>query len=168
MDLIALEEIRRLKYRYARCLDLKLWDEFADVFTEDAVAAYGTRAHPEPLTLHGRNAIVDFMRTNLGPSVITVHFCSQPEIDIDGDTASGTWCFEDTVIATEYRVMIKGSAFYEDTYRREADGQWRISRIGYRRTYEAMLSLDDLPSFRLLANRWVDGAAERAVSESHR
>lgn len=156
MDLIALEEIRRLKHRYARSLDLKQWDEFADVFTEDAVAEYGTRAYQEPLTLAGRDAIVGFMRDNLGPGVITVHFCSQPEIDVDGDAATGTWCFEDTVIAVEHRLVIKGSAFYEDEYRREPDGAWRISRTGYTRTYEMMLSLDDLSSFRLLANRWAD------------
>jgi len=159
VDLIALEEIRRLKYRYARTLDLKLWDEFADVFTEDAVAAYGTKAYQEPLTLTGRDEIVGFMREKLGSGVTTVHFCSQPEIEVDGDTASGTWCFEDTVIATEHRVVIKGSAFYEDEYRRCADGAWRISRIGYQRTYEAMLSLDDLPSFRMLANRWAEPPA---------
>ena len=159
MDLIALEEIRRLKYRYARTLDLKRWDEFADVFTEDAVAAYGTKAYHEPLTLRGRDAIVGFMREKLGPSVITVHVCTQPEIEIDGDTASGTWCFEDTVIVTEHRVMIKGAAYYEDEYRREGDGRWRISRIGYQRTYEMMLTLDDLPGFRMLANRWADAPA---------
>ena len=33
MDLAALEEIRRVKYRYLRCVDLKLWDEIAEVFT---------------------------------------------------------------------------------------------------------------------------------------
>ena len=36
MDLAALEEIRRVKYRYLRCVDLKLWDEIAEVFTPDA------------------------------------------------------------------------------------------------------------------------------------
>ena len=33
MDLVALEEIRQVKYRYLRCVDLKLWDEMAGVFT---------------------------------------------------------------------------------------------------------------------------------------
>lgn len=155
MDLIALEELRRLKYRYARCLDLKLWDEFADVFTEDAEATYGTHALGEPLVLKGRAAIVEFMRGALDANIITVHFMSQPEIDIDGDTASGTWCFEDTVIAPEHRTVIKGSAYYNDTYRRE-DGVWRIASTGYTRTWEASLSLDDLPSFNLLANRWAE------------
>ena len=40
MDLEALEAIKRLKYRYLRCLDQKLWDEIGECFTEDATAAY--------------------------------------------------------------------------------------------------------------------------------
>ena len=44
MDLATLEEIRQVKYRYLRCVDQKLWDEIADVFTPDATADYGTPA----------------------------------------------------------------------------------------------------------------------------
>jgi hypothetical protein len=86
--------------------------------------------------------------------MITTHFACQPEIDVDGDDATGIWSFEDTVIATAHRVVIAGAAFYEDRYTRCEDGHWRIRHTGYQRTYEAMLSLDDLPSFRLTANRW--------------
>ena len=99
-SLVALEEIRRLKHRYLRCVDLKLWDELADTFTADATAHYGTPAMGEPLNLSGRDEIVGFMRGHLGPDIITEHFAAQPEIDVNGDTATGTWCFEDTVIAT--------------------------------------------------------------------
>ncbi len=154
MDLAALEEIKRLKHRYLRCVDTKNWDEIADTFTADATADYGTPALGRPLSLAGRDAIVGFLRDKLGPDMITVHLAGQPEIDIDGDDATGVWCFEDTVIATEHRVVITGAAFYEDRYTREADSRWRIRHTGYQRTYEAMLSLDDLPSFRLTANRW--------------
>jgi len=42
MDLVELEKIRRLKYRYLRCVDLKRWDELENVFTADATADYGT------------------------------------------------------------------------------------------------------------------------------
>ena len=154
MDLAALEEIRRVKYRYLRCVDLKLWDEIAAVFTPDATADYGTRALGEPVRLSGRDEIVKFLRDSLGPGIITVHFASQPEIDVDGATATGTWSFEDTVIATGYRVLIKGAAFYEDRYARGADGRWRISHTGYVRTYEVMMSLDDVPSLKFTANRW--------------
>jgi hypothetical protein len=154
MDLAALEEIRRVKYRYLRCVDLKLWDEIAEVFTPDATADYGTRALGEPVRLSGRAEIVKFLRDSLGPGIITVHFASQPEIDVEGTTASGTWSFEDTVIATEYRVLIKGAAFYQDRYARGADGRWQISHTGYVRTYEVMMSLDDVPSLKFTANRW--------------
>lgn len=161
MDLIALEEIRALKFRYLRCIDLKLWDELGDTFTDDAVANYGTHAVGEPLHLAGREQIVDFMRSSLGPNIITVHFASHPEIEIDGDRATGSWCFEDTVIVTDARIVIRGSAYYQDRYERGSDGRWRIKLTGYERTYEAMMSLDDLPSFQLIANRWAPSEPAR-------
>lgn len=159
MDLVALEEIKRLKHRYLRCVDTKDWDGLAEILTEDAVADYGTPTYGGPLKLTGRDAIVGFLREHLGPELITTHFASQPEIDVDGDEATGIWAFEDTVIATRHRVVITGAAFYEDRYRR-ADGRWRIAHTGYQRTYEATLRLDDLPSFRLTANRWASAPAQ--------
>jgi hypothetical protein len=149
MDLVALEEIRQVKYRYLRCVDLKLWDELAEVFTPGATVDYGTLVYGEPLKITGRDEIVAFLRDKLGPDVITVHSAGQPEITVDGEVAHGTWSFEDTVIATAHRVVVKGAAFYTDRYERGGDGRWRIAHTGYVRTYEAMMSLDDLPSFRL-------------------
>ena len=151
MDLAAAEEIRQLKYRYLRYVDQKLWDEMADVFTADATVDYGTRVYGKPLKLAGRDEIIAFFRAKLGPEIITVHSAGQPEISVDGDHATGTWRFEDTVIATEHRTVIAGAAFYQDTYERGADGTWRIAHTGYVRTYETMMSLDDLPSLRFLA-----------------
>ena len=152
MDLATLEEIRQLKYRYLRYVDQKRWDEMADVFTAGATVDYGTRALGEPLKLAGREEILAFFRANLGPEIITVHAAGQPEITVDGDSATGSWRFEDTVIATEHRIVITGAAFYQDRYERDADdGRWRITHTGYVRLYEAMLSLDDLPSFKFTA-----------------
>src|SRR5579859_388374 len=167
MDLETLEEIRQVKYRYLRCVDQKRWDEMADVLTPDATVDYGTRALGKPLSMTGRDQIIDFFRANLGPGIITVHAAGQPEITVDGDTATGTWRFEDTVIVTEYRVVITGAAFYEDKYARGADGRWRIAHTGYTRTYEAMMSLDDLPSFRIIAGpRLAPPAEEAAAAEA--
>ncbi len=145
-----LEELRQLKYRYLRTLDLKDWDEFADTLTEDVTADYGER-----LSFTGRDAVVGFMRTSLGTgAIITVHQCHHPEISVDGDQATGRWYLEDKVIITEQRMMLTGAAFYDDRYRKCDDGAWRIARTGYIRSYEAMQSLDDTPSWRLTANRW--------------
>jgi ketosteroid isomerase-like protein len=166
-DWEAVEEIRQVKYRYLRCVDLKLWDELAEVFTPDATVDYGTMVYGEPLRIGGRDEIVAFLRAKLGPDMITVHAAGQPEITVDGDgsTARGTWSFQDTVIATGHRVVIAGAAFYRDRYERGGDGRWRIAHTGYVRTYEAMLSLDDLPSFRLTARLEAGGAdvADAAV-----
>jgi hypothetical protein len=165
MDLVALEEIRQVKYRYLRCVDLKLWDDLAEVFTPDATVDYGTMVFRQPLKLNGRDEIVAYLRAKLGPDMLTVHSAGQPEITIDGDEATGTWSFEDTVIATERRVVIKGAAFYQDRYRRGEDGRWRIAHTEYVRTYEAMLSLDDLPSFRFTAKLGQDRAPEQVNTE---
>jgi hypothetical protein len=171
MDLVTLEEIRQVKYRYLRCVDLKLWDELAEVFTPDATVDYGTPVYGKPLKIAGRDEIVAFLRAKLGPDMITVHRAGQPEITVDpsGGTASGTWSFEDTVIATEHRIVIVGAAFYQDRYERGEDGRWRIAHTGYVRTYEAMLSLDDLPSFRITAKLAAEGAegtgADRAGAD---
>ena len=154
MDLIALEEIRRLKHRYLRSLDLNRWTEFGQTLTADATADSGTPVYGDRLVLAGRDEIVTFMSSRLGPEVITVHFAGQSEIDIDGDEATGTWNMLDTVISTDRQIVIQGAAFYEDRYRREDDGVWRISHTGYDRTYEAMTALADVPGFKLTANRW--------------
>jgi hypothetical protein len=151
MDLQALEEIRQLKHRYLRAVDQKRWDVLEAALAEDAVADYGTRTLGKPLLLTGRAEILAFMRENLGgDGIITFHFCGQPEIDIDGDTATGIWAFQDTVILKERRVVIKGAAYYEEKYVRLPEG-WRISYLTYNRIYETMESLDDTPSLKFLA-----------------
>ncbi len=147
MDLVALEEIRRLKYRYLRCVDLKLWAEFADVFAEDAVAEYDTPVLGKTLRLEGRDAIVQYMRENLDDGKISAHTAGCPEIELDGDRATGIWSLDDTIIIPEHRLLIRGAAFYYDTYRRE-DGRWLVEKTGHRRTYEYMVSLDDAPSLK--------------------
>ncbi|WP_182376537.1 nuclear transport factor 2 family protein [Nocardioides sp. WS12] len=154
MDLAAVEQIKRLKHRYFRTLDLKLWDEFGDCLAEDVDAQYGTQAMDKPLHYDNRADVVAFMTENLGPGIVTVHIANHPEIDVDGDTATGSWAFEDTVIVPDFKVQIRGAGYYVDTYRKHADGAWRIASTKYERIYEAMTSLDDTPSFKLIANRW--------------
>ncbi len=154
MDLTAIEEIKRLKHRYFRSLDLKDWPTFGDCLTADVHARYGTKAMGEPVHYDSRADTVDFMVKNLGPEVVTVHIANHPEIEVDGSTATGSWAFEDTVIVPEMKVMIRGAGYYRDEYRRDTDGAWRIAATSYERIYEAMTSLEDTPSFTLLANRW--------------
>jgi hypothetical protein len=137
MDLETIEQIRAVKYRYLRCLDLKRWDEFAETLTPDATGAYGSPSGGRPLTFGTRDEIVDYMRRSLSNDIITVHVCNHPEIAVDGDEASGSWCLEDTVIVPQHQVIIRGAAYYADRYRRE-DGAWLIAHTGYERIYETI------------------------------
>ncbi len=154
MDLVSIEEIKRLKHRYFRTLDLKDWEPFGDCLATDVRARYGTQAMGEPLHYESREAVVEFMSQNLGPGVVTMHVAQHPEIDVDGDTATGSWGFEDTVIVPDFKMLIRGAGYYRDTYRRDSDGAWRIASTEYERIYESTTSLEDTPSFKLIANRW--------------
>jgi uncharacterized protein (TIGR02246 family) len=151
VDLQELEAIKRLKYRYLRCLDLKLWEEMADCFTEDATSAYGDGKY----AFAGRDEILAFLVKALGPHhMVTAHRVHHPEIEIRSDgTASGRWALDDVVIDTRSQFTIRGAAIYDDEYAK-GDGRWRIRSTGYRRIYEEVQSRKESPSLRLTANLW--------------
>lgn len=141
-----IDAIKSLKYRYLRCVDLRLWDELAETLAPEVSASYGKR-----LSYTGRDEVVNGLRGQMTDDVITEHQAHHPEIEVDGDTATGRWYLQDRVIVPAFDTMIIGSAFYSDTYARQ-DGRWVITSTGYKRTYEAMLNLKDIPSFQLTDN----------------
>ncbi|MFG1784854.1 nuclear transport factor 2 family protein [Rhodococcus oryzae] len=161
MDLEAVAEICRLKYRYTRALDTKDWATFRDTLLPDATATYG-----EHLRFEDRDALVSFMEITLAPHVLTEHLTGQPEIDVDGDSASGVWVLSDTVIIPEDGMMLRGAAYYHDRYARGADGRWRIAHTGYERTYEVVISLADIPSFQVTSSRWALSVTPAATQAS--
>jgi hypothetical protein len=138
-ELVEVEAIKRLKYRYVRAVDLKLWDELADTLTPDAEAAYSGGK----LCFHGRQQIMDFMRDSLADAdILTSHRVHHPEIDLTGpESAIATWALDDVVISQSGKVTIRGSAYYRDELVKVA-GEWKIHRTGYRRIYEEMESRD--------------------------
>jgi len=155
-DLLTREEIKALKYRYLRCLDLKDWAGFEDVFVPEATGAYAG------LDFADRTALVTYMRENLGPGLITLHQVHHPEItlrvDGDPDVAKATWYLADRVLVPAFDYVLEGAAFYDDTYVRTADG-WRVSHTGYRRTFEVSYSTKDVPSWALKLGQAYDGRA---------
>jgi hypothetical protein len=158
-DLVEIERIKRLKYRYARCLDLKLWDEIVDCFTPDAVAAYSGGGY----TFTGRDAIVDFLRRSMGaPTFHSSHKMHHPEIDLTSPTtAHGVWALDDVVVLTDFELTIRGCSFYDDEYMRGDDDAWRIRRTGYKRVFEEIQPRGPVEGLRLTASWWTtDGRSE--------
>jgi hypothetical protein len=162
-ELVEIEEIKRLKYRYMRCLDQKLWDEIEGCFTEDAAAAYSGGRY----SFEGRGAIVDFLRRSMGAETfLSSHRVHHPEIELTSPTtATGVWALEDVVIEERWGVTIRGAAFYEDEYVKEA-GRWKIRRTGYKRTYEEIQSRKDVPGLKLTASWWGTGGRSELAAGS--
>jgi hypothetical protein len=117
-----IESIKKLKYRYFRALDKKLWDELAECFTEDAVADWG----PKWKSHKGREAIVNFSKRSLPDTVVGIHQGHNPEIEITSNTtAEGVWELWDYAIDVHTNAGIRLMAFYEDAYAKER-GEWKI------------------------------------------
>ena len=155
-----LSELEELKYRYVRFLDTKQWDALGRLFVEDASASYGGGAY----RAEGRDEIMSFLVTNMGSeSFHSSHTVGQPELIIDGDSATGTWALNDVVIDTELGVYISGAAFYEDTYVRR-EGEWLIATTGYRRSFEYLVPISDMEHFQLTASLWGTGGRSSLVA----
>ena len=116
-----IEAIKKLKAKYFRCVDKKLWEEMETVLTEDAVADYGMGIE----LLQGRKAIIEFLKKNLGrDSMISVHQGHNPEIEITSDTtARGVWVLNDRLIIQTIATL-NGWRYYEDEYAK-VNGEWK-------------------------------------------
>ncbi len=138
-DLVEMEAIKRLKYKYVRCLDQKRWDEIVDCFTPDASASYSGGKY----SFDGRDAIVAFLVESMGEAdFLSSHRVTQPEIElVDATHATATWALNDEVLVKQHGVRVRGAAFYRDEYVK-VDGDWRIAKTGYVRTFEEFVPLD--------------------------
>ena len=157
-DLVEIELIKRLKYRYLRCLDQKLWDEIETCFTPEATARYGGGLYE----FSGRDAIMEFLRNSMGsPAMLSSHRCHHPEIDLTSPTAAtGVWALEDVVILTDMGINVQGAAFYNDRYVK-SDGSWLIAHTGYKRTYEELMPRSSIAGLKLTADWWATDGRSR-------
>ncbi|MCF8610542.1 nuclear transport factor 2 family protein [Gordonia sp. HY285] len=133
-------EIEHLKYRYLRAVDTKDWDGLSATLTEDVHTDYGTKMGGQELSFTDRKSVIEYLSRAMSGSILTEHRVDHPIINVDGETATGSWYLQDRVMVPEFDTLIIGAAFYADEYRLTQDG-WRISRTGYERTFEAVGSL---------------------------
>lgn len=151
-DLQEIEAIKRLKYKYFRCLDTKRWDEMKECFTEDANAAYSSGKY----SFQGRDQIVQFLIDAMNrPTVLSAHHGHHPEIELTSPTtAVGVWALADVFIDLQAAITVRGAAYYRDDYVK-VNGQWKIKTTGYERTFEEVENRTDIPSLMITENRFV-------------
>jgi len=128
-DLVEIEAIKQLKARYFRYMDTKRFQDWANLFTEDAVLD-NQHARPQPLV--GRAQIAAVVSAGL-TGVVTVHHGHMPEIRIISPTqAWGTWAMEDYLVPDDPAARLghsyHGFGHYYESYRK-VDGVWRIAQL---------------------------------------
>jgi SnoaL-like domain len=145
--LLAIEEIKRLKARYFRCVDLKQWDGFGALFTPD-VELDGTRGLSLPdlwagtwdpplgedRVVRGRERVAAVIRWVVG-DIRSVHQGFMPEIVVTPDGgASGIWAMTDELRMPDGRLILRGAGHYFETYARLPSG-WAIKTSRLERTW---------------------------------
>ncbi len=150
-ELQEIEAIKRLKYKYFRCLDLRLWDEMRECFVEDATSAYSSGKY----SFQGRDQIIKFLIGAMDrPTVLSAHHGHHPEIELtSATTAVGTWALADVFIDLQAGITLRGAAYYHDEYSK-ANGEWRIKSTGYERIFEEVQNRADTPSLQMTENRF--------------
>jgi len=124
--LLAIEEIRQLKARYFRGIDMKDRAGLAAVFAPDGVLDH--RAAEVEDTVTGADTIAEFIIDSVREAV-TVHHGHMSEIEILTDTtARGIWSMEDKLWWPKGSPIetIHGYGHYHEDYRK-VDGEWKIA-----------------------------------------
>ena len=151
-----LELIRKLKYRYCRCIDTANFDELRGLFVEDASVCYVGGTYR--FEAQGRESILDALGYAFHADAIALHHVNHPEIDFVSDTeATGVWYLKDWFLDLRNKIITDGSALYRDTYVKR-DGEWLIKRATYERIYEIVTPFEQAPN---ITAHWLARSGKR-------
>ena len=122
-----IEDIKQLKARYFRMMDMKDWDGLARVFTEDVEIDVTGESGGVTKSVAD---YIPFLRAAI-EDVITVHHGHMPEIQLTSPTtAVGIWALEDQLWWPEGSPIkyMHGFGHYHETYEKNGGG-WRIKTM---------------------------------------
>lgn len=152
--LVAINEIKNLKSRYFRALDMKDWDGFAATFADDIVFDFtesDTGEDIDVLVRHvyqvvGAKEAANWARGAIGDAV-TSHHGHMPEIEIIDDlTARGIWSLNDQIWFSKnsrFRfAKLEGYGHYHEEYRKSG-GAWKVSRTKFVRHHAIFTPWDE-------------------------
>lgn len=140
-----IEEIKRLRATYFRCLDTANIEELAGILTEDfsCLCIGGDYEYKAD----SKAEFLEMTANSFHNEIVTQHNGHGPEIDLVDDThATGVVYFHDQVYHFRSRELLMGTGIYRDRYRKE-DGRWKIEYGVYERVYELTETLPRAPHF---------------------
>ncbi|BBZ61378.1 nuclear transport factor 2 family protein [Mycolicibacterium monacense] len=113
-------EIARLLYRYARAVDSKDWELYRSVFTDDAHIDYSSAG----AVVGHRDEVVDWFAANFGVLPWSMHYITNIEADVDGDSATVRAMFYNPMQLPGMDEVSACGGYYHHELVRTADG-WR-------------------------------------------
>lgn len=125
----AIEDIRNLKAKHFRCLDMKAWDELPSVFTEAMRVAT-----PDGKIYADSGANYAALLQNSLANCVSCHQGLTAEINIlDEENARAIWAMQDVITWDDRHPTFgwkgfTGRGHYHETYRFER-GAWRIDTL---------------------------------------
>lgn len=120
--LVQIEAIKKMRARFARCLDTKDWAGLRETIASDCQFDAGPKSGVEELWI-GSEDIVANIRRNMATAV-SVHHAHTPEIELTSPTtATGIWAMQD--ILRWPGIELVGHGHYNETYVLR-DGRWQV------------------------------------------
>jgi ketosteroid isomerase-like protein len=117
-------DITRLLFRYARAVDTKDWELYRSVFTDDAVVDYSSNGIPAG----ARDEIADFLAKAFIALPMSMHYITNVEADVDGDTAKVRAMFYNpTQLPGSSALSYFGGYYFHDLVR--TDDGWRSRHL---------------------------------------
>jgi ketosteroid isomerase-like protein len=119
-----IEAIRRLRYKYCRCVNKGQWSDLDDCFAEDSIIDFGGG-----IQLKGRKAVGQFYSGHLSSTTaMAIVYTHNPEIEVTGDTARGLWEFDNFRVEASDKKASRTGGAYEEEYVKQ-DGKWKIKSL---------------------------------------
>ena len=124
-----LEAIRKLHQNYINLMDNLQYEQVLDLFTEDAaveIRNFGVKKGRKEMS----EIYLGVLAKNRGNIRYDGHLAVEPDIEVNGSTARGTWLI--------YMLFSKPSLQWvqgkNDCEYRKEGGKWKISRLKFTRT----------------------------------
>ena len=122
--LAAIEEIKLLRARFARCMDTKQWVEMHDTIADDCAFDARMEGVVDHIWIGAADIVANIRRTL--ETAVSVHHAHMPEIEITSPTtAKAIWAMQD-FLKFQGDLELVGSGHYHEGYEKQADGKWRL------------------------------------------
>jgi len=131
-----LEAIKKLHQNYINLMDNLQYERVLDLFTEDAtveVRNFGVKKGRKEISA----VYLDILARNRGSVRYDGHLAIEPDIEVDGNSARGTWLIY-MLFSRPVIQWVQGKN--ECEYRKE-NGKWKLSRLKFTRTLASDPSL---------------------------